>query len=234
MIEFFQNTFVEEDPIIPNCQHENTYINDFRLRVCSTCGRVFETLDFTDECNWYNRDQSWCNGWSYKPKNVVRNVFATHRIDISSMMMRVIENKYKKICKTEDKKVVRGKIRESIIATCLFYTYQEFGEFRPAAYIRNLFNVDKRHMSQAITKYIKAFPETRTDYITPEKLLPWVMKLAEVDCSLYQRILKLCRFLENATKRINRSCPQSVAVAIIYFYLCLNQDLKKSTWYHKE
>ena len=62
---------------------------------------------------------------------------------------------------------------------------------------------------------MNAFPETRYESITPEKLLPWMMKLVGVGQSHYQPILKLRRLLENSSKR---ACPQVVAAAIIYLY----------------
>ena len=130
-------------------------IYDSGQRVCFMCGFVFETLDFENECNWYKRDLNRCNGQQSEPKGI-RTVFETHYIGISPMMMDIIEAKYLQILKKEGKKVLRGKCRKSIIATCLFYTYQESDEFRTIAYIRNLFNLKQSDMSHAISKYMKA------------------------------------------------------------------------------
>ena len=74
---------------------------------------------------------------------------------------------------------------------------------------------------------MKALPKSRSDCITPEKLLPWMMKLVGFGSSHYQRIVKLNRHLENSSKLLERSTSQSVAAAIIYLYLCLNPDYMK-------
>ena len=55
------------------------------------------------------------------------------------MMMHIIEDQYQHIRKVEGK-VSRGKYHVAIVTAGLFYTYQEFGEFRTSAYIRKLFN----------------------------------------------------------------------------------------------
>ena len=52
--EYFQNTFGEEQSVYDECKHLNTYIDEARLHVCSECGLIFETIDFTNERNWYN------------------------------------------------------------------------------------------------------------------------------------------------------------------------------------
>ena len=53
------------------------------------------------------------------------------------------------------------------------------------------------------------------------------MKLTGVDPSHYNRILKLTQLLENSSKLIQRSNPQSSAAAITFFYLRLNPDFMK-------
>ena len=69
--EFFQNSFQEER----ECKHTNTYIDEAGLRVCPECGLEFETIDFTNECNWYNRDRSRCSRRRYpKPKGSAKKV----------------------------------------------------------------------------------------------------------------------------------------------------------------
>ena len=141
------------------------------------------------------------------------------------MMMDMVEAKYQKIKKTEGDKIFRGKSLKSIVASCLFHTYQEFGEFRTSNYIRELFNV-KQNMSLGMTKYLKAFPEARTKHVTPQKHLPWIMKLTGVDCSHYRRIRAITLYIVAASELVERSNPQSVAAAIIFLYLCMNQNYK--------
>ena len=139
------------------------------------------------------------------------------------MMMDMVEDKYQKI---KGEKIFRGKCRKSIVAVCLFHTYQEFGEYCTSNYIQELFNLKQNNMNLGMIKYLKAFPEASTKHITPEKLLPWIMKLTGVDRSHYRRILAMTRYIISTSELVERSNPQSVAAAIIFFYLCLNQNYK--------
>ena len=127
IVEAFQNLFSNSDDEEKQVfKHESTYINDSRQHICKMCGVVLENIDF---------EQAWCDlirchSKQSKPKGV-RKAFETHKIDISPMMMDLIEDKYKHIQNMEGNKLFRGKYRNAIIAACLFYTYQEFGEFPP-------------------------------------------------------------------------------------------------------
>jgi len=202
------------------------------LAVCTQCGVELKTLDFQQEWRWYgasdnrtSRDPSRCHRSRTKPKGV-RTVFETHQIAIPPMMVEMVEAKYRHILETEGNKTLRGQGRESIVASCLFHVYQEMGEYRTSIYVRELFKVKQKNMSLGMTRYYKAFPEARTKHVTPEKLLPWIMKLTGVERMHYRRILAITRYLSAASELVERSTPQSVAAAIVFFYLCLNPEYK--------
>ena len=65
------------------------------------------------------------------------------------IMMNIIETKYQHIRKVEGK-ISRGEHHDAIVAACLFFTYQEFGEYRTSDYIRKLFNLKQHIMSHGI------------------------------------------------------------------------------------
>ena len=116
--EYFQNTFVEEQPVCNECKHMNTYTDEAGLRVCSECGLVFETIDFTNECNWYNRDRSRCSRrWYPKPKGSAQKVLESHHVEIPRIIRDVIENKYQHICKVEGM-FARGEYHVGIMFVC--------------------------------------------------------------------------------------------------------------------
>jgi hypothetical protein len=52
------------------------------------------------------------------------------------------------------------------------------------------------------------------------------MSLTGIDKKHYKNIIKISRSIENSSRLLKRSSPQSVASAIIYFYLCLNPEYK--------
>ena len=112
-----------------------------RLLVCSMCGIELEGLDFQQEWRWYStsdnktsNDPSWCHSQLSTYKGI-RKVFDKYKVDIPPMMMDMVEAKYKKI---KGDKIFHGKCCESIVASCLFHTYKEFGEYCTSNYIQEL------------------------------------------------------------------------------------------------
>jgi len=217
--------------VITNCTHEHIR-KDESGATCTQCGRVLDALDFSQEWRYYGasdnrsgRDPSRCHRPRNNPKGV-RSVFESHQINVSPAMASIVEAKYSKVLETTGSKVLRGQGRESIIANCLFHAYQENGEYRTSIYIRNMFSLKQKNMSLGATKYYVAFPEDRVKHITPEKLLPWIMKLTGVDHSHYRRILAITRYISASSELVERSNPQSVAAAIVFFYLCINPEYK--------
>jgi len=214
------------------CHHIDVYKDDSGMFICKHCNEELEQLDFKQEWTWYgssdnrsSKDPSRCHKTKVIPKGI-RNVFKEKQIDISSMMLDIMEKKYDIIVNRT--RITRGIGRNSIIAAILFFTYQEFGEYRTAVYIRDKFkNLQQKHMSDGICKYLETFPESREAHVTSEILIPWFMKLTNIDQSHYLKILHINNYIKNTSKTINRSNPQSIAAAVIYFYLCLNIEYKK-------
>ena len=81
-------------------------------------------------------------------------------------------------------------------------------------------------MSNGLTMYLKTFPEARTNHTTPEKLIPWIMRLTGVDESHHRRILSIAKYFDATSKILERSNPHTIAVGVVFFYLCLNQEYK--------
>ena len=214
------------------CHHIDVYKDDSGILICRDCKEELNQLDFKQEWTYYgqsdnrsSKDPSRCHKTKTNQTGI-RNVFKDKQIHASAMMLDIMENKYKEIVNKTS--VSRGVGRNSIIAAILFYTYQEFGEFRTAQYIRSKFtDLKQTHMSSGIAKYLEVFPEARNINITAEILIPWFMKRINIDQSHHSNILYINNYIKNTSKIINRSNPQSIAAAVIYFYLCINSEYRE-------
>ena len=198
LVDHFQSMFKkadEEDE--QGCKHESVYRDNSGIVFCSFCKTELESIDYSQREWVYDFSASRCDMRRRSKRKGVRTVFERHDLNVSSMMIDIIEAKIRKILKSECKK--RGQIRESLVASCLFYTYQEFGEYRTLDYIRNLFGLSQRAMTYGLQKYLETFPEVRTNHITPEKLIPWIMRLTGVDESHQRRILSIAKYFEETS-----------------------------------
>lgn len=218
-----------------SCQHSNMVKDETGVNVCGDCGREFDSLDYTQE--WRNfgimdnrstRDHASnrCHKQKTNTKGI-KTVFDAHAITLSAALMELVEAKFNHVLLIHKNKVVRGQGRESIIAVCLYHSYIVMGEMRTTQYVRNMFNISQKSFSAAMTKYYTAFPEDSVDEMTPERLIPWIMKLTSVDHAHYTKIMAISKYLSATSQLLERSTPQSVAAATIYFYLCLFPEYKE-------
>src|SRR6185503_14238406 len=119
-------------------------------------------------------------------------VFEALKITIAPALINIVDAKYVRVLEKNGTSVSRGKGRVSIIAACLFYAYQEMGEYRTSTYIHELFKINQSNMTVGMSKYHAAFPEDRNKTITPEKLLPWIMNLVGLNMQKhYKKILAI-------------------------------------------
>ena len=232
--DVFQRTLFKSIPDDSKtvCTHENIMKDDNGINICSDCGVEFNMLDFSKEWrnfgvadNRNNKDQSRCHAQKSTPKGI-KDVLNSHSIDLSQALTELVEYKFNRVLETNENKGFRGQGREATVAVCLFHAYQNIGENRTTSYVRSLFNVNQKNMSSAMTRYYIAFPEDATKHMTPEMLIPWIMSLTGVGMEHRSRILAISKYLSATSQLVERSNPQSVAAATIYFYLCLFPDYK--------
>lgn len=211
------------------CSHENKIERD-NVIVCQDCGIEERTYDFEPEWRYYGHSDNRCSSdpsrcHRSRPNKNLDKLFGSLKINIPEAVRAQTEKKYKIVV---GEKTVRGKGRRSIIAACLFHVYREFGDFRTHDEIRDIFCLTKKNLSSGLTEYKKKFPEDRSVVIKPENLIRHLMARAGVHISHYRKVVHLARYLENSSRTLNRSSPQSVASAILYLYICITPNLRES------
>jgi len=213
------------------CEHSNVFEDDNGLIVCEDCGTETEILDFKPEWNYYGssdnrsvKDPSRCQQKRSLERDLT-NDFESHRVVVTENIKSQVEERFNRIVGNT---TVKGKLRRAIVAACLFYVQRDNGEYRTSEYIRKKFCLDRRDMSKGNTHYLSIFFEEREKTTSPSDLVPWFMKLSGVGMEHTIAIQQLVSVLENSSLDFKRSKPQSVAASVVYFYLCLKPEYKKS------
>jgi transcription initiation factor TFIIIB Brf1 subunit/transcription initiation factor TFIIB len=200
------------------------------LSLCLDCGLEANSITYEAEWRKYSdadgrasKDTSRCNMYKSNAKSIDNVV---EKLDLPEAIKADVQARYNKIA---NGKTFRGKCRAAVVATCLFYIYIHRGDFRTNDDVRQMFpNVQKKDMSQALTKYLSVFSEDRTFSMEPVHLLKRFMFLLNIDVSTYyDEIRKLFHYVKNRSQTLVHSNPQSVAAAIIYLYLLMNPKLMK-------
>jgi len=214
---------------IVKCLHLDSFRDENGLYICRSCYKEIEILDSEPEWRNYNSsgDSSRCNFPIDECKSI-KETLINENISVHDAILKQIVFYYKEIVTNGDKhETFRGNNRKGIIAACLFYSYITYGEYRTIDHIRIMFGITKKTMTEGIRKFSAVFPDLKNNYIQPENLIRWIMKLTGIGEEHYKAIITLTKYFRNSSETLKRSSPQSVASAIIYFYLCLYKDYRK-------
>ncbi len=226
-----------------DCNHNWETDCNSKCTICSICGIVSESLDYSPEWRFYgaydsrgSNDPTRCHKKSV-PKDTVKSVFDKAGISVMPVILAKIQKKYDKVVKKTDNSMRRGNGRAAIIGVCYFYVLQEEGLYKTRESIQFLLGVNHRNMTEATTKYYLAFPEDRTKYITPKNLIPWVLEQVDISNTLNKdvlnRIYKTIDYLSLVSSDLTRSNPQSVAAAVVYFCICNTPGCKQELGLNK-
>jgi transcription initiation factor TFIIIB Brf1 subunit/transcription initiation factor TFIIB len=211
-------------PFENSCTHKE-YIEENCLKICKNCGLETTIVDHSAEWRNYgdsSNDTSRCHQGKKNTKGNIDKVFQSCSLDLSLYIKRRTEEKYKEIVGDD---TIRGEGRKALVAVCLLHVYKENGHNYSIKDMAGYFGLKKNKIPDALSKYYKVFPKDKKLYNTPEKLIYGIMILTEIDLKHYQKILRLCNLLKNTSKQIIRSNARSVAAAIVYLYICLNNKL---------
>ncbi len=214
---------VEDEP----CPHR-IVVDRGDFQVCADCGDTKEILSYDAEWRFYgandnksSKDPSRCH---YVSNTASRNIKKMLEIrKIPEAIIAITIQKYETVV---GPKTMRGEKRNGIIAICLWRALLEGGDFRTVTEVGALFKLDRKNLYKGLQSYSVAFPEDRTLTITPSHLLQRTMQLADIRQEHHHEISELCSCLQNKSKMLTRSNPQSVSASVVWVWLCLNPTLK--------
>jgi transcription initiation factor TFIIIB Brf1 subunit/transcription initiation factor TFIIB len=220
----YLNELTKEDGV---CEHK-VVMDSGDFQVCTDCGDTKEVFSYDPEWRYYGvqdnraaKDPSRCRYSSNTASRTIKKALEVRKISDA-----MVESTIKKYETVVGKKTMRGEKRNGIIAICLWVSLREIGDFRTVTEVGALFNLERKNLYKGLQTYSQAFPGDRTITVTPSDLLTRTIKLAEIQDSYKEELKKLCLQLENKSRMLGRSNPQSVAAAIVWLFLCLNPDVK--------
>lgn len=198
------------------------------FQVCAECGDTKEVFSYDPEWRYYgasdnksSKDPSRCR---YSSTPTSRNI--KKALEVRKIPEAMVDATIKKYETVVGRKTMRGEKRNGIIAICLWVSLRERGDFRTVTEVGALFDLERKNLYKGLQTYSQAFPDDRIVTLTPTDLLSRTLKLAEIETTHYEALKQICESLENKSRMLSRSNPQSVAAAIVWLYLCLHPQVK--------
>jgi len=131
--------------------------------------------------------------------------------------------------------IFRANSRKAIIFACVFHSYKLNGNPQSHEKLIHVFNLNRKTGLKGL-KHVNLFApkdsKIRTTYITPVNLVEEIMDKFSATKEQKKEVVDLYEKIKNKSSRLNRSRPQSVGAAIVFYWICKtkkNISLKEFT-----
>ena len=126
----------------------------------------------------------------------------------------------------------RAKVRQEVKFICIKEAFHELGLYKDPREIAAMLGLQRKGMSRGVKRcsYLYTGKEsTSKEPITALNLVPGMLTQngVEYDNSHLEDIQRIYEYTKEYSESINRSNPQSIAAALIYFYLRKKDPSKK-------
>lgn len=215
---------IDEGDITEICLHTNS-TNNNGVEICADCGiEIYKELSLEPEWRFYGdndskhaSDPSRCHIRKIEDKNIYKDI---EKYDFSIDISRETNTSYLEVTKGQ---IRRGNYRKSIIFACAFNAYKNQGNPQNPEELREKFGLSKKEASRGLTFYNlnKNDKKKKPIYISPISFIPRVMHKFNANDLHVARVTDLYTKIQNRSKLLNRSNPQSTISGLIYYYFRL-------------
>jgi transcription initiation factor TFIIIB Brf1 subunit/transcription initiation factor TFIIB len=209
------------------CSHINT-ANEKGVDVCMDCGEeITKNIENTKEWRYYGQSDSRHSSDPNRVqirKSEERNIFK----DVENMGFsdKIVSEANKIYFQVTLGQIFRGNSRKSIVFACIFHAYKLSGKPQSHEKLINVFNLNRKTGLKGLKHVNLHAPKDssiRTTYITPINLVEEIMEKFSATPEQKKEVVDLYHQIKNKSSLLNRSRPQSVASALVFYWICKKQ-----------
>jgi transcription initiation factor TFIIIB Brf1 subunit/transcription initiation factor TFIIB len=191
-----------------NCSHKET-VQEQNMILCNKCGLQLGSVDDEIEVK--------LDGYQFKKcqdKSIAKDL---EEYNLHPDVIRLADKYYNSVTNGVIK---RGKLRIGIMFACVFQAYKDLGKPQTADKLQKLFGITRKNVSKGLTYFCLGQPERSTvEYITARHFIPQVFEKLNIRMDIINGCYELFDQIENKSSLLNRSNPQSVSKAVVFYYL---------------
>lgn len=208
-----------------DCPHHNV-IEETGIVCCADCGIEMEKSIFHEkEWRYYGQSD---NKRTSDPNRVhlrkieERNIYKdVENMGFSEKIVSLANQIYMQVTKGQ---IFRGNSRKSIIFACIFHSFKIQGKVQSHESLIKIFKLDRKNALKGLKHVNLNVPKDsviHTTYITPSNLVDEIMDKFNATTEQKQEVKDLYEKIKNRSSKINRSRPQSISAALIFFWICM-------------
>lgn len=215
---------IDFNPSSDLCSHQNVLKKNSTV-ICEDCGvELYQEISHDQEWRYFgdqdshnSKDPSRCQFRKSPEKGITKEL---ERLGFPPDICELSNNLYMTVTKGEIK---RSDLRKGIELGCILDAYKIKGKLKTPEEIQKRLGIDRKSMSQGINYYRLRCPREMFQHedISAKHFIPGIMKdhLKIDKADHIEKVILLYEKIKNACAVINRSNPQSISKALIFYYL---------------
>lgn len=196
--------------------------------LCLDCGEEIEKKISQDkEWRFYGQsdtkhssDPNRCQMRKIEEKSIFRDV------ETLGFNEKIVSTANKIYLQVTGGKIHRGNSRKAIIFACVFHAFKIIKKPQPCENLMTIFNLDRKTGLRGLKFVNLNIPKEsiiNSSHITPANLVEDIMNKFYATDDQKAEVIALYHLIRNKSSKINRSRPQSIAAALIYFWILENK-----------
>lgn len=215
---------INEKDITDICLHKNSTVDTNGVEICSDCGiEIYKELSLEPEWRFYgdndskhSSDPSRCHVRKVDDKNIFKD------LEKYTFPIEICKETNDSYLEVTNGQIRRGNFRKSIIYACVFNAYKNQGDPQNPEELREKIGLTKKEASKGLTFYnLNKKGKRKPVHISPVIFIPKVMKKFNANDNHIKKVTELFNMINNKSKLLNRSNPQSVISGLVYYYFRL-------------
>lgn len=216
-----EDIIIEADNLEINtdCPHANIF-KDKEMNICSDCGKeMSENISHEQEWRCFNDssgiDPTRCQFRKTIEKGIAKEL---EKLGLPPDVCILGNKLYMMATRGEVKKC---ELRKGISFVCAFEAFKMLQKHKTPEHLQAKFSLEKKSISQAFTYFKMRIPKEyyQNEEINAEHYIPDIMKTLNIQQKHIDCVIKLYDKIKDSCPVINRSNPQSISKALVYYYL---------------
>lgn len=208
-----------------DCAHHNICTDAHANQVCEDCGMIQNKDEFSYEKEWryygmmdtkHNTDPNRCHARKMEDKSIYRDV---EKMGFSDKIISQANMIYEQCTQG---KIFRGNSRKGIIFACIFHAYKLNGYVQSCEHLLDVFQIERKIGLKGL-KFINLMAPKDATFrkitVTIPHLIEEIMDKFHGTVAQKKEVVDIYYQLKNRSSVLNRSRPQSLASAIVRYYI---------------
>ena len=217
------NSKEEEVSITKKCAHSVTITENGAIS-CVACGEEIDRpINHEKEWRYYGSsggkqqaDPNRVQVRKIEERNINKDV---ENMGFSETIVTKANELYTQVTKG---RIYRGNSRKAIVFACIFHAYKIANKHQTPDNLIKLFGLTRKCGLKGLKIVNVNAPKNskiHTSVITPIHLINDIMKIFKASTSQVNEVTELYKRIKNRSSKLNRARPQSVAAALIYYWI---------------